>query len=95
MALTVSGIDPQQVMRLVGTIEQLKSKMSNDLNRVNTEIAGNIRQHYQGTAATALLGKIQSQIPALQDFLDNLVKTMVNNINDDLDDTQNTDNALA
>ena len=48
MALTVSGIDPQAVMSLVSNIEQLKSKMSNDLNRVNTEIASNIRQYYQG-----------------------------------------------
>ena len=69
--------------------------MENDLNKVNSEIASKIKLNYRGHAADALLDKIKASIPILQDEMKRIISVMNENIDDDLDDAINTDNALA
>ena len=92
---TVSGIDPAAVKALVDQIQQLRKNMEQQLNTVAGPIASSIRNNYQGEAANSLLNKIKKEIPQILAFMQRLVQNMVNNINQDLSDTQNTDNALA
>lgn len=91
----VSGIDPQQVTQLVERINNLKKQIAQNLCSVSGHVSTDIRNNYQGQAATALLDKIRSQIPQLQEGLNELESSMVTNINDDLDDTQRTDQSMA
>ncbi len=92
---TVSGIDPTAVKALIDEINQLKQRMRRPLDEIVGPIQANIRANYQGTAADTVLARIRQEIPKLDMTLDNLIRTLITNINDDLSDTQNTDNALA
>ena len=92
---TQSGIDPQAVLNMVEDIRSLKRTMQSNLDEVVGPVMEQIERSYSGHAADALKTNIRTQVPVINDFLNRLISNLVTNINDDLEDTQRTDDTLA
>lgn len=94
MAVTVSGIDPSQVQSLASRINEYNKWMDQKMNYIQNDIRKRIDQAYGGNAADKLMDKTVRLMNETREVNKKLITNMVGNINDDLDDTQKTDNSL-
>ena len=95
MAITVSGIDPQQVQQLVARINDYAKFMEQKFDYVRTTVKSNINRAYGGNAADSLMGKTERLMNQVSAEQKRLISFMIRNINEDLDDTQRTDDSLS
>ena len=94
MAITVSGIDPAAVQQLVQRINDFNRFMETKFNYIRNDVKNQINRAYGGNAADSLMRNTVSLINSTEEVNKKLISNMVGNINDDLDDTQKTDNSL-
>ncbi len=94
MAITVSGIDPTAVQALVRRIQEFNRFMDQKFNYIETDIKKKMDQAYGGAAADSLMAKTVRLMSATREVNTKMIKNVVENINDDLNDTQHLDNSL-
>lgn len=93
--LVESGIDPVQVLALRDRIMGYKKELHNILQEVTTTDRAGVNRNYEGQAATALMDRIARSMPQLDAQLDEVIRVLNQNMEDDLNSTQRTDVALA
>lgn len=94
-ANTVSGIDPTKTMNMIQEINNYKQQMKRILDEINGPIRQEIDRNYEGQAATAMLQRVQQYSIRVDQEMEQIIKNIITNVNQDLDDTKRTDSALA
>jgi len=92
MAIAVSGIDPVQVLSLVGRIKSYSTAMDNQIFAwLRTDLRRSLADSYGGQAADSLLERILRLASAVDAKKEEMMKDLKTNIQDDLDSTKNMD----